>query len=119
MATLERTSSSSPKSSTVPSSPLPQSNSPRFNVFHRHFHSKSTSDSTSADIQPDTSAVSVPTRTQAVRDAKQFLLSAVRDDWSFPQAQSAQTAEHEPREPLYYRYREEGLSDVDADSDEP
>src|SRR5271156_5791071 len=119
MAAPEHTSSSSPKSSTIPSSPPPQSTSPRFNVFHRHFHSKSTSDSTPADIQPDTSAVSGPTRTQAVRDAKQFLLSAVRDDWSFPQAQSAQTAEHEPREPLYYRSREEGLSDVDADSDEP
>jgi hypothetical protein len=119
MATPEHTSSSSPKSPTVPSSPPPRSNSPRFNVFHRHFHSKSTSDSTPADIQPDASAVSGPTRTEAVRDAKRFLLSTIRDDWSFLQTPSAQTAEHEPREPLHYRYREEGLSDVDADSDEP
>jgi hypothetical protein len=119
MASLEHTSSPSPKSSTVPSSHSPQSNSPRFSVFHRHFHSKSTSDSTSADIQPGISAVSSPTRAEAIRDAKRFLLSTIRDDWSFPPTQSARTAEHELREPLYYRYREEGLSDLDADSDDP
>ena len=61
---------------------------------------------------------SASARTEAVRDAKRFLLSAVRDDWSFSQTQPLQSTE-EPREPLDYKCREEGSSDVGADSDEP
>src|SRR4051812_7244348 len=114
MATPENTLSSSPKSPTIPlpsppappaTPPTPRSGSPRFNVFHRHFHSKSNSDSAATVhattvVQPDTSVVAVPARTEAVRDAKRFLLSTVRDDWSFPPVQSPESAEEESREPV-------------------
>src|SRR5437763_214276 len=121
MATPEPTSSSSSKSSTVATSPQPppQASSPRFNVFHRHFHSKSSPDMPSTEIEPGVGVVSAPARTEAIRDAKRFVLSTVRDDWSFPPAQSPPPSEEEPREPLDYRYREEGSSDVEADSEGP
>ena len=111
-------SSSSPKSSITSSSPT-STHHPHFHAFHRRFHPKSNAHSTPIETPPEPTPVSAPVRTEAVRDAKRFLLSAIRDDWSYPPEETAGRNELDPREPIDYRHREEGPSDLEPDSDEP
>src|SRR5271163_2975525 len=114
---------SSPKSTSSASSaqPLPSprehSGSPRFQAFSRHFQ-RSKSPSTHSipeeqSPQPIHHSLSASAKAEAVREAKRFLAEVIRDDWTYPEPTPAATRDTEPREPLSYRYREDGPSDID------
>ena len=119
---MEPETSSSPKSSIVPPSPRAsassegQPSSPRFASFHRRFQSSLSSKS--SELQQANEIVDGQKRTAAARDAKQFLLANIKNDWTDRQVGGTDTLEDDDRVPLDYRYREEAPSDLEDDHDE-
>jgi Protein of unknown function (DUF4050) len=121
MDRVTSTSSKSAYNNTQIKSPNPSSGStsPLMSSFHRRFRS-SPSNSTPENTAVIESTDSAPgNKNEAARSAKRFLLSTVRDDWTFPPSERQLTLEDVYREPLDYRIREEGSSDPEALSDEP
>lgn len=59
------------------------------------------------------------TKCEAARSAKRFLLSTIRDDWTYPSLEPQPVDGSIHREPLDYRIREAGSSDPEPLSDEP
>lgn len=95
------------------------STSPQMSSFHRRFlSSPSNSTSENMTIMEPTDKLP-PSKNEAARSAKRFLLSNIRDDWTYPLSEPQTPQEPTYREPLDYRIREEGSSDPEPLSDEP
>lgn len=88
-------------------------------AFHRRFRA-STSNAASDSLTSTERTDPAPpmSKAEASRSAKRFLLSTIRDDWTFssPEPPPAQDPLH--RKPLDYRTREEWSSDPEPLSDE-
>lgn len=95
-----------------------RSASPRFEGLRRRFRSSSTINSASSDTLPRVDAEKPSGKTEALRAAKRFLLSTIRNDWTYSTGGVTDTlsAVHiESREPLDYRARVDGSSDFESD----
>jgi hypothetical protein len=120
MDRLTSTASKSTSNSDLKSpKPSNRSTSPRLSSLHRRFR-LSGSNSTSEDMSVKDSTASAPvTKSEAARSAKKFLISTIRDDWTYPPPKPQTTCEPIYREPIDYRIRQEGSSDPEPLSDEP
>ncbi len=101
------------------SSPSAHSTSPQMSSFHRRFlSSASISTSESVTAMESTDRLSL-NKNETARSAKRFLMSKIRDDWTYPWSVPHSPQEPTCRDPLDYRVREEGSSDPEPLSDEP
>jgi Protein of unknown function (DUF4050) len=95
-----------------------RSNSPRFEGFRRRFRSSSNTNSVSSETLPTVEAEKLSGRTEALKAAKRFLLSTIRNDWAYTTGGVSDTLSGvhiESREPLDYRARVDGSSDFESD----
>lgn len=95
-----------------------RSSSPRFEGLRRRFRSSSNANSVSSETLPTLEPERPSSKTEALRAAKRFLLSTIRNDWTYSTggvADALSGVQIESREPLDYRARVDGSSDFDSD----
>ena len=88
--------------------------SPFLHSLHQRFRKSSSASAQSSDQpppQPD-----LKSRNEASREAKRHLLSVIRDDWEYPSSAVKRPSTAGSREPVGYQRREDGLSDVESDT---
>jgi Protein of unknown function (DUF4050) len=95
-----------------------QSTSPRMPSFPRRFRSSTQNPTSHGVAGTDSIDSPPPTKNEAARSAKRFLVSTIRDDWEFPSSDPQQAQDPLHRKPLDYRIREDGSSDPEPLSDE-
>jgi hypothetical protein len=113
--------SSTPRGS-VDANGKERSSSPRFEGLRRRFRSSSTINSASSETLPPVEIEKPPGKTEALRAAKRFLLSTIRNDWAYSTGGVTDTLSGvhiESREPLDYRTRVDGSSDFESDGPAP
>ena len=117
-ATRVKASPSSPPRGSIDTISQERSASPRFEGLRRRFRSSSNANSISSETLPTIEQDKPASKTEALRAAKRFLLSTVRNDWSYSTGGVSDTLSGvhiESREPLEYRARIDGSSDFESD----
>jgi hypothetical protein len=95
-----------------------RSASPRFEGLRRRFRSSSNANSASSETLPTVDVEKPSGKTEALRAAKRFLLSTIRNDWTYSTGGVSDTLSGvriDSREPLDYRTRVDGSSDFESD----
>ena len=88
--------------------------SPFLHSLHQRF--RKSSSSASAQSEQTVPPTDTKSRNDASKEAKRYLLSVVRDDWTYPSLAVKRPNTPSSREPVSYCRREDGLSDVESDN---